>query len=253
MTVDVSLVIPVYNNRSSLKKLYHETSSLLNQENFTFEFIFINDFSADDSLQVLNDLNKSSSSIIVINMKHNIGQHKSIFHGLRYVNGDCCVILDADLQDRPESVIKLLQSRSGKYEVIFAGREGKYQNSIRMLTSKIYKSIINKVCGLPKNAGVFMLVEKDLIEKVLLLRVRTVWINVMIGLASNLLHVIPVKRNYRINGVSSYTSFKRLKSGVAGLYCALSYYTFPLKTAYLDSIKTDPILSVSSSKKEPIT
>ncbi|MBL4774365.1 MAG: glycosyltransferase family 2 protein [Alcanivoracaceae bacterium] len=242
--IQVSLVIPVFNNNSSLEMLSERLKSILNEFDCGFEIIFINDCSQDGSLKTLIALSKTIAEVVVVDLKYNIGQHAAVFHGLRFVKGECCIIMDADLQDPPESIVKLLEKRSVKFEAIFAGRVGKYQNAIRMMTSKIYKSIINKLTGLPKNAGIYMLIEKPLIEILLKMPVRTLWINVMVGLSCQSMHVIPVKRNLSEMGVSSYTSLKRIKSALNGLYCAISFYLFKPKKGYLMSLKEDPVSSV---------
>jgi glycosyltransferase involved in cell wall biosynthesis len=240
----VSFLVPVFNNESSLKQLTKQLKQQMFSHSIEFEIIFVNDFSQDDSLEVLKNLMKTNSNLTLVNMHNNVGQHAAVFHGLRYINGECCIIMDADLQDPPDSVIHLIEKRCNKYEAIFAGRVGTYQNKTRMMTSKIYKYIIHKLTGLPKNAGIFMLIEKALIEKVLNARVRTIWINVMVGLSSSLFHVVPIKRNFRGEGKSSYTSLKRIQSALKGIFCALSFYIFKPKKGYIQTIQTDPVLEV---------
>ena len=243
-SIKVSLVIPVFNNQNSLEILVKKLKPIFMAMDYSYEIIFINDCSQDSSLQTLKALSESMEEIIVVDLKYNIGQHAAVYHGLRFVNGECCIIMDADLQDPPESIIRLIEKRSNQFEAIFATRTGQYQSPFRMMTSRIYKSIINKLTGLPKNAGIFMLIENRLIEKLLNLPVRTLWINVMVGLSCQSMYAVPVERDLRPLGTSSYTFLKRIKSALNGLYCLLSFYFLQPKQGYLYSLTEDPVLSV---------
>lgn len=239
--IDLTLVVPVYNNASTLKKLYQSVHQVLADEGISFELLFVNDAGPDNSLEILCELFESCDEISLVNMKKNIGQHAAVLHGLRFARGECCVVMDADLQDPPEALVSLWRARSENYKAIFAGRRGDYQSYSRMLSSRVYKTLLHYLTGLPKDAGIFVLLEREMLDALLCMPVKLPWINVMVALSRLPLSVVPVKRQLREQGVSAYSGWGRLRSAMRGVYCALSYRFWRDKKSYLESLADDPV------------
>lgn len=245
---DLSLVVPVYNNATTLDKIYQNVRRVLHNESITFELLFINDAGPDNSLDILCDMVDHYPEVIVVNMQHNVGQHAAVLHGLRFAHGHCCLVMDADLQDPPEALSVLWQARSPHYQAIFAGRRGNYQSLPRMITSRFYKTLIHHLTGLPKDAGLFVLMERELVEAILRMPVRVPRISVMIGLSNFPLCSVPVKRRDREESVSAYSGWGRLRSAVRGIYCALEYRGWRPEKSYLERLEIDPVKWVKSGK-----
>ena len=239
--VELSVIVPVFNNAATLPELYQRISRTLLDADISFELLFVDDAGPDDSLGVIRGMIDSYPQISVVVMKHNVGQHAAVLHGLRFARGECCVVMDADLQDPPESLPLLWQSRSAGCSAVFAGRYGKYQGTARMMTSRIYKRVLNWLTGIPADAGIFVLMERQMVLALLQLPVRIPFINSMIGLTGMEVRSVPVERNVRPEGVSSYSVWARLRSALRGIFTVLDYKLNSRKISYLAGIRDDPV------------
>ncbi len=245
--IGLTIVVPVYNNAATLEKLYQRIKQDLNKEAVSFELLFVNDAGPDNSIKILCDMHERYAEVSLLSMQHNVGQHAAVLHGLRYARGECCVVMDADLQDPPEALALLWRARSLQCKAIFAGRRGNYQNFLRMSSSRIYKTLLYYLVSLPKDAGIFVLMERDMVQALLSMPVKLPWINVMIGLSGLPLCVVPVKRDCREQGISAYSGWGRLHSALRGIYCALSYRVWRPQKSYLERLQDDPVEWYKSS------
>ena len=244
--IDLTLVVPVYNNAGTLERMYQCVRQVLNDEGITFELLFVNDAGPDNSLEILCNMVERYPEVLVVNMQKNVGQHVAVLHGLRFASGNCCVVMDADLQDPPEALRLLWHARTLQCKAIFAGRRGSYQSFSRMLTSRVYKGLLYYLVGLPKDAGIFVLMEREMVDALMRMPVMLPWINVMIGLSRLPLCVVPVERQLREQGVSAYSAWGRFCSAMRGIYCALSYQVWRPDKSYLERLDSDPVEWVRS-------
>lgn len=238
---DLSVVVPVYANEATLAELVRRIETALTRAGIRFEILFVNDAGPDGSLALLRRLADHNHAVRLVVMGHNVGQHAAVLHGLRFARGHCCAVMDADLQDPPEALARLWRAREDGVAAVFAGRRGHYQQPARMLTSRLYKRLLHQLTGIPKDAGIFVLMERPLIDTLLLLPVRAPWINVMIGLTGLATRSVPVRRNTRSSGTSAYTSWGRLRTALRGIGCVIGYRLRPNGRPYLATLKSDPV------------
>jgi glycosyltransferase involved in cell wall biosynthesis len=142
----VSVVIPVFNEEDNLKPLADELMAVLTALNKAFEVLFIDDGSTDSSLHVLRDLQKNYSSIRIIKFKKNCGQTSAFDAGIRAAQGEVIITMDADLQNDPGDIPKLLE-KIGDYDAVCGWREKRNDNLIRRISSLIANGIRNKLSG----------------------------------------------------------------------------------------------------------
>ena len=102
----ISFVIPVYNEKDSLEELYNEIVAGVGSK--TYEIIFIDDGSTDGSVNIIEQLAKMDSNVIVIQFYRNYGKSAALSEGFKHAEGDCIITMDADLQDDPAEVDSLL-------------------------------------------------------------------------------------------------------------------------------------------------
>ena len=98
----ISFVIPVYNEKDSLEELYNEIIAGVGSK--TYEIIFIDDGSTDGSVNIIEQLAKMDSNVIVIQFYRNYGKSAALSEGFKHAEGDCIITMDADLQDDPAAV-----------------------------------------------------------------------------------------------------------------------------------------------------
>ena len=114
----ISIVIPCYKCADCLADLYRRLIISLEQITKEFEIIFVNDASPEKDWQIIKELAGKDSRITGINLSRNFGQHYAITAGLDYCNGDWVVVMDGDLQDRPEEIKKFWNKTLDGYEII---------------------------------------------------------------------------------------------------------------------------------------
>ena len=116
--MDLSLVVPCFNEEENIIEFYDCVEDCFEGKNFTYEFVFVNDGSKDKTLLKLKELTKTKqSNIQVISFSRNFGKESAIYAGLSRAKGDAVCIIDADLQQRPEVVLKMKEILDTKPEV----------------------------------------------------------------------------------------------------------------------------------------
>ena len=154
-----------------------------------------------------------------------MGQHAAALAGLARARGAWAVVLDGDLQDPPEAIPELLDAgRAAGVPVVFAGRRGRYESRARLLTSRVYKRTLALVAGVPADAGIFMALERSVVERLVALDGRRrPSLVAMVGCLRVPMISIPVERAARPSGRSSYGPLGRLRLGVRAIAWALDW------------------------------
>lgn len=118
MTPEISVVIPAYNEEETLQKLFDSLYRVMKELNRSFEIIFVNDGSKDNTLNILRTLCKKHSEIRVVDLNGNFGQHMAIMAGFGQVQGNKIITLDADLQNPPEEIPKIIAEMDKGHDVV---------------------------------------------------------------------------------------------------------------------------------------
>ena len=142
----LSVVIPVFNEEGNLKPLTDELVDVLTTLNKTYEVLFIDDGSTDNSFQVLKALQQDHPTLRIIKFKKNFGQTSAFDAGLKAAQGEVIITMDADLQNDPGDIPRLLE-KIGDYDAVCGWREKRNDNVIRRLSSLTANRIRNKLSG----------------------------------------------------------------------------------------------------------
>ena len=137
----ISVVIPVYGCRAALRPLYERLVSTLVQITLDFEIILVNDACPQNSWEVIEQICAEDSRVRGIELSRNFGQMQAIAAGLDTCIGDWVVVMDCDLQDRPEEIINLYNKAQEGYDVVFARRSHRKDSFFKVLVSKIFYKI----------------------------------------------------------------------------------------------------------------
>ncbi|MCW7760934.1 undecaprenyl-phosphate 4-deoxy-4-formamido-L-arabinose transferase [Photorhabdus luminescens] len=144
----VSVVIPVYNEEESLPILLERTLAACKQLTQEYELILVDDGSSDKSAEILiQAAEQSENHIIAILLNRNYGQHSAIMAGFNQVNGDLIITLDADLQNPPEEIPRLVKTAEQGYDVVGTRRANRQDSLFRKTASKIINAMITKATG----------------------------------------------------------------------------------------------------------
>ncbi len=146
--MDISVVVPVMNEEESLEEFYSSLKGVLGKLGKSYEIIFIDDGSADGSFKILENLAEKDRNILVIKFRTNFGQTAALSAGFKYAQGDIVITLDADLQNDPEDIPKLLGKVEEGYDVVSGWRkERKDKFLTRRIPSFFANRIISKITG----------------------------------------------------------------------------------------------------------
>ncbi len=221
---DLTVVVPVHRNASTLRELHARLAAALRPGRIDYEIVFVDDACPEGSFEVLRALALEDPRVAAIALAANVGQNRAILAGLAEARGAAVVAMDADLQDPPEAVPALLKRLAqGDAAAVFAGRRGRYQSGARMATSLAFKRALHVVSagGVPKDAGLFVAMRRDLVERLLAARVRDPHVVALIGRTGLPTTSIPVERAARRDGRTAYSTAARARAGGRGLRTAL--------------------------------
>jgi undecaprenyl-phosphate 4-deoxy-4-formamido-L-arabinose transferase len=147
--IDLSVVIPVYNEEESLPELTARLWSVLTALGRPFEVVFVNDGSRDDSLSLLLAFREEHpEGVHILDFNGNFGQHMAVVAGLEQSCGEFVITLDADLQNPPEEIPRLLDALDRGYDVVGTIRESRRDPLYRTLASRIVNCVTNRITGL---------------------------------------------------------------------------------------------------------
>ena len=173
----ISILIPAYNEEEVLEPLYHRLGKLANDnKSYDFEFIFSDDGSTDKTLGMIKEYSKIDERVGYVSLSRNFGKEIGMIAGLDHVTGDATVIIDADLQDPPELIPKMIKYWEDGFDDVYAKRNHREGETwFKMLTANGYYWILNKMTQtqlitIPRNTGDFRLLDKRCVEALKQLR-----------------------------------------------------------------------------------
>jgi dolichol-phosphate mannosyltransferase len=146
-TIHISVVIPVYGCATSLPLLHERLTRALSRITDAYEIVMVNDASPDNAWKAIKDLAYKDPKVKGINLTKNFGQHRAITAGLDYAQGEWVVVMDCDLQDQPEEILKLYKKAQEGYDVVFGRRAERRDNPFKILASRLFYLIYDYFTG----------------------------------------------------------------------------------------------------------
>ena len=209
----ISAVIPVYGCRAALPELHRRLSETLTKLSDDHEIIFVNDNCPQNSWEVIEDICRSDKHVKGIELSRNFGQMKAILAGLDYASGDWIVVMDCDLQDRPEEIINLYNKAQEGYDVVFARRKVRKDNLVKQMFARMFYKIYSFATDSIYDGNVcnFSIIRKKVAENYCRLREQHRGYVIYIRWLGFRQTEIDVEQDERYEGESSYTFKKRLK------------------------------------------
>lgn len=147
--MDISVVVPLYNEEESLPELYSWIERVMNENGFSYEIIFVNDGSTDNSWKVIEDLSRKSENVKGIKFRRNYGKSPALFCGFEKSQGDVVITMDADLQDSPDEIPELYRMIvSEGYDLVSGWKQKRYDPLSKTIPTKLFNATARKVSGI---------------------------------------------------------------------------------------------------------
>ena len=148
--MNVSLVIPLLNEAESLPELYHWIVRVVQSNSYSYEIIFVDDGSTDDSWKIIKDLSEKDLNVKGIRFQQNFGKSQALHAGFAMANGDVIITMDADLQDSPDEIPELYNMIEAQhYQLVSGWKRKRYDSKIRKnIPSKLFNWAARKTSGL---------------------------------------------------------------------------------------------------------
>jgi glycosyltransferase involved in cell wall biosynthesis len=231
MKITYSIIAPIYNEIDNLPELYRRVKEVMDSSGETWELILVDDGSTDGSTERIRELAQKDKVVRPVIFARNFGHQIAITAGWDYARGDAVVIIDADLQDPPEVILKLAEKWKEGYEVVYAVRgEREGESWFKKFTAAMFYRIIYSITDvkIPVDTGDFRLMDRKVVDVLKLMKERhrfprgmSAWVGFrQIG--------VTYKRAARVSGVTKYPFSKMLKLALNAI-TGFSY--FPLQVA----------------------
>ncbi len=148
--MDISIVIPLYNEEESLPELHDWIVRVMTDNNFSYELIFIDDGSKDKSWQVIQQLSQKNKHVKAIKFRRNYGKSPALHLGFEAAKGNVVITMDADLQDSPDEIPELYKMIiEGNFDLVSGWKQKRFDNAFtKNLPSKLYNYINRKISGI---------------------------------------------------------------------------------------------------------
>ncbi|MET0231145.1 MAG: glycosyltransferase family 2 protein [Rhodanobacteraceae bacterium] len=227
-TPRISVVSPVYGCAGCLRELVARLQAALSSLGETYEIVLVDDASPDGAWPVARELGTTDARVKAVALSRNFGQHHAISAGLDYASGDWVVVLDCDLQDRPEEIARLWAKAQEGHEVVFAEREVRQDGWLKRTLSRGFIALLNWLSGTTydyrtANFGIYA---RAVVDAVRSMGDPSPFFPIMVRWTGFRTTSIPVRHDARGDGKSSYTLRKLAR---LALETVLSHSDKPLR------------------------
>jgi len=226
--IEYSVVIPVYNSAEFLQELYDRLQSVFKQMNKTFEVIFVNDCSRDNSLNILQEIHSQYNNIIVADLYTNFGQQNALMCGFQYCEGQYIITMDDDLQNPPEEIPVLIEKLKEGFDAVFGEYTDKKDKFYKNWGSVLFRKLNHKIFNIAGNLlfSSFRIIKKEIIDEVKNNKTSYPYISgMLVQVTRNIANVV-LKHEKRKYGKSNYT-FRKLVQ--ISLNLLVNHSTIPLR------------------------
>ncbi len=212
--IEISVIIPVYNSEDCLDELYRRLMVSLGSISQDFEIVMVEDCSMDNSWQVIEKLAAADARVHGIQFSRNFGQHYGITAGLDYCRGKWVVVMDCDLQDRPEEIPRLYAKAKEGYDIVLARRgERRGDALLKRIISRLFYRLFNYLADIKYNGDVgnFRIMSQQVVKNFRLVREQLRFFGALTQWIGFPTTSIDVEHAERFQGKTSYTMTKLLK------------------------------------------
>ena len=233
----ISVVVPCYNEEESIAETHRRLGSLAaDRPGERFEFVFVNDGSRDQTLELLRGIAASDDRVRIVSFARNFGHQLAVTAGVDHARGDAVVLIDADLQDPPEVIEDMIDRWKEGYEVVYGVRTDRPGEShFKRLTAHIFYRLLNWLSDtpIPLDTGDFRLMDRAVADVLRNMPERDRFIRGMVSWIGFRQLALPYRRAERFAGSTKYPLRKMLRFASDGM---ISFSVKPLKLAMMTGL-----------------
>ena len=235
----ITILVPAYNEEEALPFLYERVSKIMDEmKKYEFELLFVNDGSKDNTLNEIKELRKKDKRISYVDFSRNFGKEIGMIAGLDYATGDCVIIMDADLQDPPELIPKMVELWEQGYDDVYAQRKSRAGETwLKKFTSKMYYKVLQSLTRIEiqKDTGDFRLLDRRCVNALKKMRETSRCSKSMFSWIGYKKKAILYDRDPRIAGKTKWNYKKLIDLAIDGI---TAFTTSPLRISTYISIPT---------------
>jgi undecaprenyl-phosphate 4-deoxy-4-formamido-L-arabinose transferase len=212
--VDVSVVVPAYNEEANLREFHRRLRAVLDQLGRSCELIVVDDGSTDGSRALLEELGGQDADLILVELARNAGQHAAVLAGFQVSRGKVVVTIDADLQNPPEEIPKLLAKIAEGYDVVGGARQGRKDSWLRLAASRMVRLLSARSGTFVGDYGCMLRAyRREIVRRVLRWREHSLFIPALAERFTKRVAEVPVAHEERHAGRSRYGVFRLMRLG----------------------------------------
>src|SRR5580704_9002982 len=230
---ELSIIVPVYKEEGNIPEFVSRMARILDAVTKSYEIIFALDPSPDRTEELILNARAHDPRIKLLKFSRRFGQPMATLAGLQYSSGDAVIVMDVDLQDPPELVVRMVEKWKEGYDVVYAQRKNRDGETwIKKLVSAVGYKTINRIAevNIPPNTGDFRLMSRRVVAEINRLKECHGFLRGMVALVGFRQISILFDRPPRFAGKGNYNHFLgSLRIGFNGIFC-FSNYTLTLST-----------------------
>lgn len=227
----LSVIAPVFNEEALIRESVKRLTQVLGSLNCAYELVFVDDGSTDKTFSILQEEQKNHPEIRVLRFSRNFGHQMAITAGMDHVKGDVIVTIDADLQDPPELISKMLEKWKEGYDIVYARRSQRLgETAFKKGTAAIYYRLIQKISNvqIPADVGDYRLMSRRALDILNGMRERHRYIRGLVAWLGYKQAFVDYVREKRFAGETKFSLSRMLKFSLDGL---ASFSVAPLRLA----------------------
>ncbi len=213
--MEISIVIPVYGCKDCIYEFYYRICESLKNLTTDFEILFVNDHSPDEPWGILHEIAEKDTRVKAIDLSRNFGQHYAITAGLEHATGEWIVVIDCDLQDKPEEIPKLYKQALKGYDIVLAQRKTRQDPILKRLFSKVFYKILGFLTGTKQDHSIanFGIYNQRVVKAILKMKDSIRYLPAMVQWVGFDATAIEVEHSERYSGKTSYSIKKLINLG----------------------------------------
>lgn len=226
-----SIIVPAFNEEAVLTESYKRLKKVMDETGESYEIIFVNDGSRDRTPEIAAELCRKDDTIKLINFSRNFGHQIAISAGMDYASGQAIVVIDADLQDPPEIIPKMIEKWKQGYDVVYGKRVKRKGESIfKRVTAALFYRFLKSMTSvtIPVDVGDFRLIDRKVCDTMKVIREKNRFIRGLVSWSGFKQTAVEYVREERFAGVTKYPLKKMIRFAFDGI---TSFSYKPLKIA----------------------